>query len=330
MRGRTWCLVATGALVLGAVGCANEETPDPTTTTAAAPDDTSAASGASAAGAIDLDLPRTGVYANVELTVTGATFSDVTPGSYGSDDPEPGDETHLFLDVEADYEPGFPGRSEEFEVELFSLELADETLQPDGEVDFARTWLLQPERPIDSALAFGVPAGDVTGAVLVYDDGEHEPLRLALDGAETPDPWPVQVDGGDESAVGWEGGCSEAPGTAKLLGAEWDLDGGVDLDGAAIVSAGTPRATTDTRYLRVHVEAEAGDGNCGGTVLTDEQFVIEAGDARIESINGYARELDDGESVEIVFGYLVPRDQGATLVMGWDEGSTASFPIEGP
>ncbi|MBK5222899.1 MAG: hypothetical protein JJE52_08495 [Acidimicrobiia bacterium] len=107
------------AVLLAACGGGDDSGADPDTSTDASSGDTvPAGEGDEASGDdadevvtidADLDLPCSVTYAGVEITITGATFSNATPLSIGSDEPVAGDDELLYLEVSTEFEDGFAG-----------------------------------------------------------------------------------------------------------------------------------------------------------------------------------------------------------------------------
>lgn len=277
-----------------------------------------------------LDLPRQLVYAHMVFEFTSAQISDVTPNSYGREDERRGETPYLYLDFTVEFEQGYPGRTEEMNVADWRLHLSDGSVVSSEEVRAARRILIQPPDPREHSFAFDVVGHDLAGAVLTFDNGENIPAALPLDGPVPADPYPIRVSIDDDSKVEYEGGCFPAPGQVQLIDAEWDIDGGVDLDGGAMVRAGTTRAANGELFVRIHVEVTADDGNCGGTVMSPKMFRMNTGTGYLEPLNIFIRELDDGEKAEIVWGFRVPVGSVPSLEVGWEEGQTATFEIPGP
>ena len=277
-----------------------------------------------------LDLPRSQTYGHILFEITAAEFSNAKPGTYLEDDPKMGEERFLYLRYVADLEPGFPERGQELQVSSFALRLADGTTIVANGVDFSSTILLFGDAKT-AALAF--PGGDIdlAGAVLTYNNEVNEPMVLALDGPVPEDPYPisVQIDGTGE--VDYEGGCSDSRGTVNVLDAEWDIDGGVDQNGKLIVGAGSMRTVAGERFLRVRVQAIAGGGTCGGTVLTTAAFRLVIDGLPIGPINSASELLKSGEGIELIWAFRVPLDViEVAFEAGEAEGVTALFPIEVP
>jgi hypothetical protein len=342
-RYRLGILLVTVSLVVAACSTSTDDSTDVSATTPATPTTTSTTASSATtttAGtttttvppAVDanLDLPRATTYASVIIEVVGAEYSNDTPGTYLEDEPDIGDMRYLYLSFVADFEPGYPGTSEDFDVTSFTLILGDGTSMPAEKVDFTSTILLFDE-PYDSALAFPGDNLDLSGAVLTYDNATNEPMVLRLDGPVPDDPYPIVVDVDATAAVEYEGGCSEAPGTVNVLDAEWDVDAGVDQDLKEIVGSGTSRTLVGERFVRVRVQAIAADGSCGGTVLTTDAFRLVVDELPLGPENSFSALLKDGEGVEIVWGFRVPLDaDDVALEVGVSDGAVASIPIEKP
>ena len=277
-----------------------------------------------------LELPRAGTYASVIFEVIGAEYSNDEPGTYLEDEPQVGEERYLYLSITVDFEPDYPGKSEDFSVTDFALILADGTAIPAEKVDFRGTILLSDE-PQASALAFPGGERDLTGAVLTYDNAENEPMVLTLEGPVPEDPYPIAVDVDVTADVEYEGGCSNATGTVNVLDAEWDVDAGIDHDREEIVRSGTTRSVVGERFARIRLQSIAADGSCGGTVLTSDAFRLVVDGLPLGPENRVAELLKDGEGVELIWGFRVPVDADiVTLEVGVPDGLVASIPIEKP
>jgi hypothetical protein len=297
-----------------------------TTTTIAATTTTTVPPAVEAA----LELPRAATYASVIFEVIGAEYSNDEPGTYLEDEPGVGEERYLYLSIIADFEPDYPGKSEDFSVADFALILADGTAIPAEKVDFRGTILLSDE-PQASALAFPGGERDLTGAVLTHDNAENEPMVLTLEGPVPDDPYPIAVDVEATADVEYEGGCSNAPGTVHVLDAEWDVDAGIDHDRKEIVRSGTTRTVVGERFVRIRLQSIAGDGSCGGTVLTSEAFRLVVDGLPLGPENRVSELLKDGEGVEIIWGFRVPVDADSiALEVGVPDGLVASIPIDMP
>lgn len=267
-------------------------------------------------------------YAHVVFTIDGGTWSNATPGSFLDDAPAYGPDRILYLPLVAAFEPGYPGRTEEFAATDFSLVVADGTVRGVA-VDFRSNLLVQ-AAGIDHALAFPSVEFDLAGATVVYDDGTHEPLVLPLDGSGS-DPYPITTNLDVTEPVSWDGGCAETLGEVRVVDVEWDVDAGVDVDGDAIHSAGSARSLVGERWARVRVEATAFAGNCGGSVVLSDMFLMSADGVAIESENSEAIDLADGATVEWVLGYRVPLDSAElTVDVGLVGGTVARIPIVAP
>jgi hypothetical protein len=278
----------------------------------------------------DLELPMSATYASVIFEVVAAEYSNNKPGTYLEDEPDLGDVRYLYLSFVADFEPDYPGTSETFAVADFALNLADGTVIPAEPVDFGRTILLFDE-PYTSALAFPGDDLDLTGSALTYDNAENEPMVLSLEGPVSDDPYPIAVDVEVTADVEYEGGCSNAPGTVHVLDAEWDVDAGVDHDRKEIVRSGTTRTVVGERFVRIRLQSIAGDGSCGGTVLTSDAFRLVVDGLPLGAENRVSELLKDGEGVEIIWGFRVPISaESIALEVGVPDGLVASIPIDMP
>ena len=336
---RIGLLLAAVSLVVAACSSTADEPADTTTlapattsTTASSTTTTIAATTTTLPPAVDanLELPRSATYASVIFGVVAAEYSNNKPGIYLEDEPDLGDVRYLYLTFVADFEPDYPGTSETFAVADFALNLADGTAIPAEPVDFSRTILLFDE-PYTSALAFQGDDLDLAGSVLTYDNAENEPMVLSLEGPVSEDPYPIAVDVEVTADVEYEGGCSNAPGTVHVLDAEWDVDAGIDHDRKEIVRSGTTRTVVGERFVRIRLQSIAGDGSCGGTVLTSDAFRLVVDGLPLGPENRVSELLKDGEGVEIIWGFRVPIDADSiALEVGVPDGLVASIPIDMP
>ncbi|MDX1690189.1 MAG: hypothetical protein R3290_04100 [Acidimicrobiia bacterium] len=332
---RIGTLVGAMVLVVAACGGTAEEPTPASPSTASTPATTlppSAPTSTTQATDTDpgLDLPRAAVYAHVVIGLTDAVVSSATPGTYLDDPPTQGSDRHLFIDLTMDFEDGYPGTTEEFAVADFSLRLADGEVIPAVMVDFTRTLRVTDDGPVVSALAFPADDLDLDGASVRFDDGDNVPLSIPLEGP-IADPYPIPIAIDDSADVEWEGGCADAPGRVDVLAGEWDLDGGVDHTGREIVRSGSRRAPVGERFLRIDMVATAGGGNCGGTIIEGPEFRIVADGEIIEPTNHFVVDLDDGSSIDLVWGYRVPVDVTTLeLVVGFEDGRIAAFPVPIP
>jgi hypothetical protein len=129
----------------------------------------------------------------VVIRFTAAEYANDSPGTRLDDQPEAGEQRYLYLDYDMEFEPGYPGTSEDFEVADFSLVLADGDEIVAEMVDFRRTILVQDDRPQNLALAFPGDGLDLAGAIVMFDNDINEPLVVPLDGPRPEDPYPIRV-----------------------------------------------------------------------------------------------------------------------------------------
>jgi len=279
-----------------------------------------------------VDLPRGFTYGHVEFELTKVEFANATPGSYLDDEPEPTDEELLFVSFVAQFEDDFPGVTDEWAVDDFQLVTgAGRTIAASG-VDFGSVIRVSGQTETEGAVVFPADDDDLEGAVFRLDDGTHLPAEVPLEGTVPPDPYPVAVPLSGEGQVNYEGGCADATGTVRLLGGEWDVDGGVDAKGASILGSGTKRTMPDERFLRLRVQAIAASGTCGGTLVNGDHFrlVVDGLPLNNENVNR-SNLLANGEGVELVWGYRVPVDaKQIELEVGTTTGTTARVPIPLP
>lgn len=302
-------------------------TPAPTTT--AAP--TTTTTTLPPATEVELDLPRSGVYGHVVVTLTNAEYSNVPPGRYLDDDPELEEDRHLYIGLNATYEDSYPARNVGFTAEKFALILADGTEVASGKIGFASSIPVGPGEGAATALVFTGTDFDLTGATIRYDDLVEEPLTIPLDGPLPDDPYPIVSVIDATAEVEYEGGCSDVLGVVNVLESEWDIDGGIDHDGERIVLNGFARSQVAERFVRIRVQAIAVSGSCGGTLMIDDYFRLIIDGLPIGTENSFVKGLDNGEGIEMVYGYRVPVDTAELILrVGVAEGVTADFPIPIP
>ena len=279
--------------------------------------------------AVDLDLPRSVVYANLEITIRSVTVSNATPGTYLEDEPAPGDDSYAYVETTIEHELTDPG--DRVDVEVFALELADGSAVDGEEVDFSSTVTIDPGVASELTVAFPVEgADDLDGAVLVVEESGRVPARLPLDGAVDDDPYPVSVPVSGSGTVSYEGGCNNATGTFEVTGAEVDLDAGADHADKALEPNESKRAKVDERWLRVTVRVIAQSGTCGGTIANDDAFRLFVDDLPTAPLNRDNELLENGAGTEFIWGWTVPVDAELVLQGGVADGTTVDVPFELP
>jgi hypothetical protein len=335
MQKRWMAMVGAGLLLLPACGGGDDGAfPEATATTVADGGDATTTTGVPEIETTDagIDLPRGFTYSHVVFEVTEAEFSNATPGTYLDDEPEVGEEQLLYVSFTAEYESGYPGVSEQYDVDMFQIVTgADRTIAASG-VDFASSMTVSGRTRTEVSVAFPVDPEDLDGGAFRLDDGVHEPAEVPLDGAVPTDPYPVAITVTGEGAVTYEGGCADATGTFRIVGAEWDVDSGIDGDSNAIVTNGTKRTVAGERFLRIRVQAIAASGTCGGTIVSADHFRLNVDGLPIRNDNVRRSELlANGEGREFVWGYRVPVDAAAlVLEVGTEGGTVVQVPLPPP
>jgi hypothetical protein len=277
-------------------------------------------------------LPRGFTYGNIEFTLTKLEFSNASPGTYLEDEPEPTAEQLLYVSFTAAFEDDFPGVYDEWDADNFQLVTsAGRTIAASG-VDFRSNISVSGRTPTEATVVFPADADEVEGATFRLDDGTHLAAEVPLDGTVPADPYPITATVSGEAPVTYEGGCTDATGTVKVLGGEWDVDRGADAEGEFITGTGTQRTLDDNRYLRVRVQSVASAGTCGGTIVNGDHFRLVVDGLPIGSDNvKRSALLANGEGKEFVWGYAVPADaESVTLEVGTTGGTVATFPVTVP
>ena len=316
---------------LGLVACGDDDTAatTTTTTTAAATTTTEAGPPELQSEPVELDLPRSVTYANLELAVRAVSVSNATPGTYLDDEPEAGDTTYAYFDTTVTPELDDPG--DQFDVELLSLELADgSTIDAQG-VAFGSGVAIETGVANDLSVAFPIETADqLDGATLVVAETGRVPARLPLDGPVPADDYPIDVPVSGSGTVDFEGGCQAATGTFDVVGAEVDLDAGADHNDKALEPNKSKRAKEGERWLRVDVQVVAQNGTCGGTIAGDDAFRLVVDGLPTPPLNQDSELLADGAGTEFVWGWSVPVDADLVLQVGLADATTADVPIALP
>lgn len=278
-----------------------------------------------------LDLPRSVTYAGVDVKVVEATWSNAQPATFGRDEPTPGDDVRLFLEVTTEFVDGFPGTDGFFPLSNFTLDTAGgESLRANGADSLAEVPVLS-NATSTVVMAFEVAEDDLDGAVLTYDDGEHVSAHLHLTDDVEPSPYPIRDVVDETAAPQLKTGCDPAPADVTLAAVEWDVDGGVGVDGQKLARGVSSRALVDHRWLRVELEVTARVGQCGGTFANQETFRVVADGARIAPLNTLSLTLADGERQAMSYLFSVPVDAAeVALEAGAPNAETATFALEVP
>lgn len=336
-------LVATvAALSLAFTGCGSSggddkaASDDPSSTTASSGGDGDGSTTTTAAEVgfvrdAGFDLPRSTTYAGVELTVDDASFSNGTLATYGQDEPEVDDAERLFLDLVLEFAEGYPGTDSLLPISKFAVVTADGTEIPAEGLEMAAELPITTSATTEATLAFELTEDDLDGASLVYDDAEHEPAVLPLDGDVAEAAYPIRSEVGETATADFPTGCEPVPADVELVATEWDVDGGVDGTGAKIVEGQSSRALVGERWVRAEVRVTAGAGQCGGTHVNHEAFRVSADGSGVTPVNEPSESLEDGASTELTLGFAVPVDaEEVELVVGHADATTHAFALSVP
>lgn len=278
-----------------------------------------------------LDLPRTVVYAGVELTVTDAVWSNAQPPTYGDDEPTPGTAELFYLELSTRFVDGFPGTDALMPVSAFAVETADGTRVPARGTDFTDDVPVAASRESRAALAFQLDEDELAGAVLLYGDGTRIPARLPLTGDLPDSPYPIRVEVGTTVQPDLPTGCDPSPADVTLTAVEWDVDAGVGLDGEKLAQGRSSRATLRNRWLRAELSVTATAGQCGGTYANSQTFRLLADGVAINPVNSDSYTLADGVAQPMSFLFEVPVDTAElALEIGRVGDDTASIDLDVP
>lgn len=327
------------ALVLVASACggggdddasADEAAPSTSETTAPADDDDADDTELITTDA-ELDLPRSVQYAGVDLRVGDAVWSNATPASYGRSEPMVGEDVLLYLEVTSGFVEGFPGDDGFMPLRHFVIETADGERHPATGVEYVAELPVLASSDTTVVMAFEVTEDDLAGAVFAYDDGEHVPALLPLTEEVEPSPYPIHDSVGHPAAPLLPTGCEPAPADVTLVAAEWDVDGGVGVDGQKLARGTSSRALVDHLWLRIELEVTARAGQCGGTFANQETFRVVADGTRIAPVNVLSLTLADGETQPMVYLYSVPDDAVEVALEAGAAGTeVATFDLDVP
>lgn len=327
-------VLAAATIAFGLLGCgdddgSDEAAPETTSTTGSELDATTTTELTVTAEEVELDVPRSVVYANLEVTVHSVTVSNATPGTYLDEEPAPGDQSYAFVETTIEAELADPG--DRLAVEDVELEPASGAPIDAEGVDFGSGVTIEPGVANELTLAFPVDeASDLDGAELVIGEQGRVPARLPLDGPVEEDPYPVEIEVSGSGTVDYEGGCDNATGTFEVVGAEVDLDAGADHGDEAIEPNQSKRAVDGERWLRVRVQTVATAGTCGGTIVDDAAFRLLVDGLPTATLNRDNELLDNGAGTEFVWGWTVPVDAELVLQVGLVDGATVEVPIDLP
>ncbi len=279
----------------------------------------------------DLDLPRSVTYAGVELELTGATFSNASPATFNRPEPSIGSDVLLFIELTTRFSDGYPGDDSFLPARHFVIETAAGDRLPATGVDFLAEVPVLTSADSDVVLSFEAGPDDLDGAVFVYDDTERVAARLPLTGAVPDSEYPLSVAVNGVAVPHLATGCEPVPTEVQLVTVEWDIDGGVAIDGTKLARGRSSRASVDHRFLRTMVEVTAGTGQCGGTFANQETFRLLADGTAIAPLNTYSLTLADGEVAPMTFLFELPVDSDEVALEAGARGAeTATFTIEVP
>ena len=265
--GRIAGSLAAVLLLLGLVACGDDDEGSATTTTV---DDTTTTSEAES-GAEVTSSPIAGFdersvrFANLDYTVTGATVTDQDLRTYADGtDPEPGEETHLILDVEVE---NSTARQLESDPDTIVLELDGDRAGVADDFLTDATGFIGANETVDGFLAFEVDAdAELAGAVVVFGATPDREARLPITGDVDDPDFPIDVDvTGTADGVGPTNG-----GTLRfeLLGAAL-FD---DLPHGDTTSPTGERADEDEVFIQLHVQITKTDGRGNDVIAPDAAF----------------------------------------------------------
>lgn len=260
------------AMALALTGCGGSTAPSTTT----APPSTTSTSAATtttqdAAPVLQVEElagfePRSVVFANIELTVTGVRSSNQDPRSYAAGDPDPViDEatTYAYLDIRATNLTG--GTQIGIGIEAFRLVVAGLEIAPDSTMSFLSevAALIRPNTAVESFLAFPVePAADLGGATLVVGAPPDRTEVLPLTGPAPAADYPVTVElTGSAEGVGPTNG-------GTIVFTALDARFSEDRPHENATSPTGERADEGELFLVIHVTAEKVSGR-GNDLLSD-------------------------------------------------------------
>lgn len=261
-------VVAAALLLFGTTACGDDDDADDTaeattSTTEAAPPSTDEEDSPSSGDVTDEPVEgfteRAVTFANLTYTVTGAHVSNQDLRGYADGaDPEPGDGTHLLLDVTVQ---NATGRQLESDADAIGLEVDGERTGLESDFLSDVTGFVGPDRTVDGFLAFAVDgAVDLGDAALVLGTTPDRAARLPLTGDLEPAPYPIELEV-----------SGEAVGTGPTNGGtiRFELVGGtlfVDSPHGDTTSPTGERADEGEVFVQLHVRATKTDGR-GNDVL---------------------------------------------------------------
>jgi hypothetical protein len=277
-----------------------------------------------------IDTPRTLAYAGALVTIDRATFSNATPQSYGEADADPGDRTRLYLELSTAYAADYPGSDARFALAHLAIRSADGRAVTAHALDQSGV-PIQATTTTRATVFFELEPDDVDGASLVFDDGDHEPGVLPLQGPIPDSGYPVRQAIGTSSDVVFPSGCGRSTSRVEVMGIDWDLDAGLDAEGRRVVMGRSARAANGTRMARVELDVVAGADQCGGTFVNYQNVRLSIDGVVVAPLNTPSHTLQQGEGARPVFGFEIPLDATeVTLLIGAPDDDPWAPPVEVP
>lgn len=257
--------------------------------------------------------PRSVVFANLELAVTGVRLSNQDLRSYAEGgEPEVDEERfHAFLDVTATNRMSST-LADGLEVETYQLRIGEEVFPAAEEMGFLSdlTGLISPNTAVDTFLAFPVPADtDLGGATLVIGVPPDRPATLPLTGSVPEPVFPIEVE--LEGSAEGVGPTNQGTVVFTVLGAVLSED----LPQEQATSPTGLRADEDELFLVLHVRAEKVAGPGAELLNTDTFRLLVDGTPRSpwDSAADPAGSpgpptLDPGAAADAWVAFLIPVD----------------------
>lgn len=272
-------------------------------------------------------LPRTIFYGDMNVTITSAKISQVTPSTYGADIPIEGNEPHLYLTL--------LGTNT---LSSFSTELRDDDFRLDvngirtGPVRIygirTRTTTIRPMESHEKLIAFAIDENfDFDSSTLVLQKPNAEPGSIPFRGDVPESGYPIALSIGSEiSTVTSANPCGSLV-QFKPIAAEVDLDTRLDvlLTGAWSVR----RTPPNTRFIRVEVQAIGVSTQCGGANISGSTVRIEADGLSFVPINSVIYAVRTGDTINIKAIYSVPQNSNElSLIVGYPGAITNRYLIQ--
>lgn len=254
------------ALLLALAGCGGDDD-DAATTSTTEPTSTSTSE---VAGDEVVDEPvdgfteRSVAFANLTYTVTGVRVTNQDLRSYAEGtDAEPGDTTHLVLDVEVE---NATGRQLESDGDAIALEIDDRTIGLADPFLTDAAGFIRANSAVEAFLAFELDDGAaVEDAVLVLGVAPDRRARLPITGPVDESGFPLDV-----TATGTADGTGPTNGGTiafELLGGTVDID----LPHGDTTSPTGERADEGEIFVQLHMQATKTEGR-GNDVLSPDAF----------------------------------------------------------